>query len=137
MAHRATRHLPMERQLWVVDSFEDIPPPRSFRDLHPRWPEGKQRATAAQFQRRCFRAGVPRATAASSHGANLGVKFQLIHMCSLLNRWAPWLGPLDQGAGHRRFMWPGMVAHLVFTSQIDMLLQRRVLALRQQLPLEL
>lgn len=61
VAHRATRHLPMERQLWVVDSFEDIPPPRSFRDLHPRWPEGKQRATAAQFQRRCFRAGVPRA----------------------------------------------------------------------------
>ena len=61
VAYRATRHLAMERQLWVVDSFEDIPPPRSFRDLHPRWPGGRQRATAAQFQRRCSRAGVPRA----------------------------------------------------------------------------
>ena len=59
LVHRINRKLPMQRHLWAVDSFQGIPEPKSFRDLHPRWQEGRKHTTKEEFLRRCRRAGVP------------------------------------------------------------------------------
>ena len=59
LAHRINRVLPMQRHLWAIDSFQGIPAPQGFRDLHPRWSEGRKFTSAADFQRRCRRHGVP------------------------------------------------------------------------------
>jgi hypothetical protein len=59
LAHRINRTLPMQRHLWAIDSFQGIPAPQGFRDLHPRWSEGRKFTSAADFQRRCRRHGVP------------------------------------------------------------------------------
>ena len=45
LVHRINRKLPMQRHLWAVDSFQGIPEPKSFRDLHPRWQEGRKHTT--------------------------------------------------------------------------------------------
>ena len=59
LAHRINRMLPMQRHLWAIDSFQGIPAPQGFRDLHPRWSEGRKYTSVAEFQRRCRRHGVP------------------------------------------------------------------------------
>ena len=59
LVHRINRKLPMKRHLWAVDSFQGIPAPQSFRDLHPRWQEGRKHTTKEDFLRRCRRAGIP------------------------------------------------------------------------------
>ena len=59
LAHRINRMLPMQRHLWAIDSFQGIPAPQGFRDLHPRWSEGRKFTSVAEFQRRCRRHGVP------------------------------------------------------------------------------
>lgn len=60
LAHRINRRLPMERHLWAVDHFQGIPAPSSFRDLHPRWQEGRKATSEEDFIRRCRNAGVPK-----------------------------------------------------------------------------
>jgi len=60
LVHRINHKLPMERHLWAVDSFQGIPKPQSFRDLHPRWQEGRKHITNEDFLRRCHKAGVPK-----------------------------------------------------------------------------
>lgn len=59
LAHRINRALPMQRHLWAIDSFQGIPAPQGFRDLHPRWSEGRKFTSVTEFQRRCRRHGVP------------------------------------------------------------------------------
>ena len=59
LAHRINRTLPMQRHLWAIDSFQGIPAPQGFRDLHLRWSEGRKYTSVAEFQRRCRRHGVP------------------------------------------------------------------------------
>ena len=59
LAHRINRMLPMQRHLWAIDSFQGIPAPQGFRNLHPRWSEGRKFTSVAEFQRRCRRHGVP------------------------------------------------------------------------------
>ena len=59
LAHRINQTLPMQRHLWAIDSFQGIPAAQGFRDLHPRWSEGRKFTSAAAFQRRCRRHGVP------------------------------------------------------------------------------
>ena len=59
LVHRIYRTLPMQRHLWALDSFQGIPAPQGFRDLHPRWSEGRKFTSAADFQRRYRRHGVP------------------------------------------------------------------------------
>ena len=59
LAHRINQTLPMQRHLWAIDSFQGIPAAQGFRDLHPRWSEGRKFTSAAAFQRHCRRHGVP------------------------------------------------------------------------------
>ena len=55
LAHRINRRLPMERHLWAVDHFQGIPAPSSFRDLHPRWQEGRKATSEEDFIRHACR----------------------------------------------------------------------------------
>ena len=59
LVHRINRRLPMKRHLWAADHFQGIPAPNSFRDLHPRWQEGRKATSEQDFIRRCRDARVP------------------------------------------------------------------------------